>query len=113
MERDDDDGIGYVRESHYLKSPSLDRQQAIALLQVPRGEGREGSISSSVSDLDVPIYSSENLTTSSKREPQGVSQRLKQLDVICPPLVIESQAKNPIDDFIIVPHVFWLNSRID
>lgn len=73
MDRDDDDGVGYVRESHYLKSPTVEQQQALALLQVPGREGRESSISSSISDLDVPIYSSENLTTSPKRPVPGVS----------------------------------------
>lgn len=77
MDRDDDEGVGYVRESHYLTSPTVEQQQAMALLQIPRHhDGREGSISSSVSDLDVPIYSSENLTTSPKRPASGVSRNL-------------------------------------
>ncbi|KAG5882811.1 hypothetical protein JTB14_024568 [Gonioctena quinquepunctata] len=74
MDHDDDDGVGYARESHYLKSPTVEGQQGIALLHVPRDGTREGSISSNVSDLDIPIYSSENLTTSSKRVPPGVQQ---------------------------------------
>nr|XP_023017429.1 solute carrier family 2, facilitated glucose transporter member 1-like isoform X1 [Leptinotarsa decemlineata]XP_023017430.1 solute carrier family 2, facilitated glucose transporter member 1-like isoform X1 [Leptinotarsa decemlineata] len=77
MDHDDDDGVGYIRESHYLKTPMSERQQAIALLQVPRDITREGSISSNVSDLDIPIYSSENLTTSPKRVPEwGFNGRL-------------------------------------
>lgn len=71
--RDDDDGVGFVAESHYLKSPTVAEQQAMRLLQVPGRTGREGSISSNVSDLDVPIYSSENLTTSPRREVPSVS----------------------------------------
>lgn len=70
----DEDGVGYVRESHYLKGDPYDRQQAMALLNVPSDRSRrEGSISSNVSDLDIPIYSSENLTTSTRRPPHGVS----------------------------------------
>ncbi|EFA03486.1 hypothetical protein TcasGA2_TC013485 [Tribolium castaneum] len=76
MDRDDDDGVGYVAESHYLKSPTVAEQQAMALLQIPPREGREGSISSNVSDMDVPIYSSENLTTSSRRPIQSVSPKV-------------------------------------
>lgn len=72
MDRDDDEGVGFIAESHYLKSPT--HQQAMALLQVPSGrQARESSISSSVSDLDVPIYSSENLTTRSSRPVESVS----------------------------------------
>ncbi|KAK9869887.1 hypothetical protein WA026_003607 [Henosepilachna vigintioctopunctata] len=63
MNRDDDDGVGFVAESHYLKSPSIAQQQAMALLQVPRRDDRASSVSSNISDLDVPIYSSDNLTT--------------------------------------------------
>lgn len=74
MDNDDDEGVGFISESHFLKSPSGVHQQAMALLQVPSGRGaREASISSSVSDLDVPIYSSENLTTRSARPVEGVS----------------------------------------
>lgn len=70
----DEDGVGYIRESHYLKSDPYDRQQAVALLNVPSDRSRrEGSVSSNVSDMDIPIYSSENLTTSANRPPHGVS----------------------------------------
>lgn len=73
MDHDDDEGVGFIRESHYLKSPTIEQQQAMALLQIPRRDNiREGSISSNVSDLDVPIYSSENLTTRPRREVRGV-----------------------------------------
>ncbi|XP_076270174.1 solute carrier family 2, facilitated glucose transporter member 1-like isoform X1 [Rhynchophorus ferrugineus] len=68
MERDDDDGVGYVAESHYLKSPTVAEQQAMRLLQVPGMERQDSSISSNMSDMDVPIYSSENLTTRPIRE---------------------------------------------
>lgn len=60
---DDEDGVGFVAESHYLKHPTIAQQQTMALLKVPSRSGREGSVSSSISELDVPIYSSENLTT--------------------------------------------------
>lgn len=76
MDQDDDDGVGFIAKSHYLKSPTNDEQQAMALLQIPRNSGREGreaSISSNVSDLDIPIYSSDNLTTSSRPYVSGVS----------------------------------------
>lgn len=77
MDNEDDEGVGYISESHFLRSPSGAHQQAMALLQVPSGrQGRESSISSSVSDLDVPIYSSENLTTRSSRPVEGVSSFL-------------------------------------
>lgn len=75
MDHDDDEGVGYISESHYLKSPS--HQQAMALLQIPSRGGREGSISSSVSDMDVPIYSSENLTTRPSRPVESVSMKAK------------------------------------
>lgn len=74
MDHDDDEGVGYISESHYLKSPS--HQQAMALLQIPSRGGREGSISSSVSDMDVPIYSSENLTTRPSRPVESVSTKV-------------------------------------
>lgn len=74
MNADDDDGVGFVAESHYLKSPSIVQQQAMALLQVPNRQSREPSMSSNLSDLDVPIYSSENLTTQlPRRQFSGVS----------------------------------------
>ncbi|KAF7269621.1 hypothetical protein GWI33_017346 [Rhynchophorus ferrugineus] len=73
MERDDDDGVGYVAESHYLKSPTVAEQQAMRLLQVPGMERQDSSISSNMSDMDVPIYSSENLTTRPIREVRSVS----------------------------------------
>lgn len=76
MDHDEDDGVGFIRPSHYLKSPTLAEQQAMSLLTVPGGSDREGSISSNVSDMDIPIYSSENLTTSLRREPHGVSKNL-------------------------------------
>lgn len=74
MDQDDDEGVGFIAQSHFLRSPpTVAEQQAMALLQIPSRDGREGSISSNVSDLDVPIYSSENLTTSSRRPVHGVS----------------------------------------
>lgn len=76
MDRDEDDGVGFVSQSHYLKSPTIAEQQAMALLQIPRRDDREGSISSNVSDLDIPIYSSENLTTSSRKPVHSVSFKL-------------------------------------
>ncbi|RZC43185.1 hypothetical protein BDFB_012080, partial [Asbolus verrucosus] len=72
----DDDGVGFISQSHYLKSPTVAEQQAMALLQIPPREDREASISSNVSDLDVPIYSSENLTTS----PRAPIHSKKELD---------------------------------
>ncbi|XP_044727642.1 solute carrier family 2, facilitated glucose transporter member 1-like isoform X3 [Chrysoperla carnea] len=65
LENDDDDGVGYIAASHMLRPSSVDdQQQSIALLQVPRNSRvRHESISSSVSDIDVPIYSTDNLTT--------------------------------------------------
>lgn len=73
MDQDDDDGVGYVAESHYL-TPSA--RQAVPLLQVPqRNTERESSISSNVSDMDVPIYSSDNLTTRPGRAPSGVGSK--------------------------------------
>lgn len=71
MDHDDDEEVGFIAESHYLKSPT--HQQAMALLQVPPRAGRTDSVSSSLSDLDVPIYSSENLTTRSARPVEAVS----------------------------------------
>lgn len=60
-EDDDNDGVGYISNSHLLRPTTLeDRQQTIALLQVPSGRTRTASLSSSVSDIDN--YSTENLT---------------------------------------------------
>lgn len=73
MDHDDDDGVGFVRESHYLKNTDFDHQQARALLNVPEMR-RETSISSNVSDMDVPIYSSECLTTVPRKPTRGVSK---------------------------------------
>lgn len=71
MDQDDDDGVGFVAESHYL-TPSA--RQAVPLLQVPRRNmDRESSISSNVSEMDLPIYSSDTLTTRPNRAPSGVS----------------------------------------
>ncbi|KAI4486501.1 hypothetical protein M0804_005871 [Polistes exclamans] len=54
MDRDDEDfGEGYIAESHPLRPTHL---------SVPlggRGDSRAPSISSSVSDLDAPIYTRE------------------------------------------------------
>lgn len=61
----EDDGIGYIEEDHPLRP-----QAAAALLQVPPGRGksrsRQNSISSSVSDLDVPIYVREGVPSGSQ-----------------------------------------------
>lgn len=70
MDQDDDDGVGFVSESHYL-SPAA--KQAVPLLQVPPRKSRESSVSSSIADMDVPIYSSDNLTTKPARVATGVS----------------------------------------
>lgn len=61
MNRDDDDGVGYIADSHLLR-PSPVRQQEMALLKVPRTGSRSISVSSSVSDLEDPIYDNDNLT---------------------------------------------------
>lgn len=74
MDQDDDDGVGYIADSHYIQS--VDRQ-AVPLLKLPSRSDRDTSISSNVSDMDVPIYSADNLTTKRPRADQGVS--LKQL----------------------------------
>ncbi|GLV38604.1 Glucose transporter 1 [Carabus blaptoides fortunei] len=62
MKREDDDGVGYIADSHLLR-PSPLRQQEMALLKVPRTGSRSISVSSSVSDLEEPIYDSENLSS--------------------------------------------------
>lgn len=61
MRRDDDDGVGYIADSHLLR-PSPIRQQEMALLKVPRTGSRSISVSSSVSDLEEPIYDNDNMT---------------------------------------------------
>lgn len=75
MDHDDDEGVGFISESHYLKSPTIEEQQAMSLLQIPSGRGmsRGGSVSSNISDIDVPIYSTDNLTTRPSRAVHGVS----------------------------------------
>lgn len=74
MDHDEDEGVGFIRESHYLKSTDLDHQQARALLNVPTELRRDTSISSNVSDMDIPIYSSECLTTTPRKPTRGVSK---------------------------------------
>ncbi|KYN10597.1 hypothetical protein ALC57_17202 [Trachymyrmex cornetzi] len=63
MEREDEDfGEGYIAESHPLRPTHL---------TVPlggRGDSRAPSISSSVSDLDVPIYTRETTIPLSARK---------------------------------------------
>lgn len=65
LDQDDEDfGEGYIAESHPLRPTHL---------SVPmggRGDSRAASISSSVSDLDVPIYTRETTVPVSAR---GVS----------------------------------------
>lgn len=60
--KNEDDGIGYIEEDHPLRP-----QAAAALLSVTPGRGksrsRQNSMSSSVSDLDVPIYVREGTTS--------------------------------------------------
>lgn len=74
MDHDEDDGVGFIADSHYLKSTSReDRQSAVALLSLPGRTSRGGSISSNISDIDVPIYSTDNLTTRPPRHIKGVS----------------------------------------
>ncbi|KAJ1525396.1 hypothetical protein ONE63_010211 [Megalurothrips usitatus] len=57
--------VGYIAEDHPLRPMSATAQQSIRLLQVPsKGSGgqrrsRTASISSSVTDLDAPIYERE------------------------------------------------------
>ncbi|XP_015114745.1 solute carrier family 2, facilitated glucose transporter member 1 isoform X2 [Diachasma alloeum] len=56
MDRDDDDfGEGFIAESHPLR-PTLGSQLSVPL---GRNDSRAPSISSSVSDLDAPIYTRE------------------------------------------------------
>lgn len=55
--------VGYIAEDHPLRPMSATAQQSIRLLQVPSRGGarrsRTASISSSVTDLDAPIYQRE------------------------------------------------------
>lgn len=56
MDHDDDDGIGYIADTHLLR-PSGASQTEMALLHVPgRDVSRQGSLSSNISDLEEPIY---------------------------------------------------------
>lgn len=61
MDRDDDDfGEGYIAESHPLRPTSL---------TVPgRDDSRAPSISSSVTDLDAPIYARDTTLPLSARQ---------------------------------------------
>lgn len=56
----EDDGVGYIEEDHPLRPQAA--AQSLALLQVPdkSGRSRNISISSSVTDLDAPIYARED-----------------------------------------------------
>lgn len=55
--------VGYIAEDHPLRPMSSTAQQSIRLLKVPSRQGaprsRTASISSSVTDLDAPIYRRE------------------------------------------------------
>lgn len=63
LERDDDDfGEGFITESHPLRPTSLN---------VPRDSSRAPSISSSFTDMDVPIYTRETTIPL----PRGVSKK--------------------------------------
>lgn len=56
MDRDDEDfGEGFIAESHPLRPTQL----SIPLGGMGRDDSRAPSISSSVSDLDAPIYARE------------------------------------------------------
>lgn len=60
MDREDEDfGEGYIAESHPLRPTHL---------SVPLGGSRAPSISSSISDLDVPIYTRETTVPLSARK---------------------------------------------
>ena len=62
MEQDDEDyGEGFIAESHPLRPTHL-------LVPGGRNESRAPSISSSVSDLDVPIYTRETTVPVSSRQ---------------------------------------------
>ncbi|KAF5288912.1 hypothetical protein FQA39_LY03791 [Lamprigera yunnana] len=63
MEQDDDEGVGYISESHFVKS--IDYDQAVPLLNLP-SKGRE-RISTNVYELNIPIYAPDILTTKSHR----------------------------------------------
>jgi hypothetical protein len=56
----EDDGVGYIEEDHPLRPQAA--AQSLALLQVPdkSSRSRNVSISSSVTDLDAPIYARED-----------------------------------------------------
>lgn len=74
MDQDDDEGVGFISESHFLKSPSIEQQQAMSLLSLPGGRvSRDESVSSNISDIDIPIYSTETLTTRAGRPVGAVS----------------------------------------
>lgn len=63
MDHDEEEGVGFIAESHYAKAASEDRQAAVSLLQGPIRQSKGGSfLSSNVNDIDVPIYSTDNLT---------------------------------------------------
>lgn len=73
MEREDEDfGEGYIAESHPLRPTHL---------TIPlggRSDSRAPSISSSVSDLDVPIYTRETTIPLSARKVKLSSRRVHQ-----------------------------------
>ena len=56
----EDYGVGYIEEDHPLRPQAA--AQSLALLQVPDKSGRTRniSISSSVTDLEAPIYTRED-----------------------------------------------------
>ncbi|XP_039279600.1 solute carrier family 2, facilitated glucose transporter member 1 isoform X1 [Nilaparvata lugens] len=74
MERRDspDSDVGYIEEDHPLR-PQL-AAQSIALLQVPPGQrSRHASVSSNLTDQDVPIYVRQKPNYT---QPKGLNPRL-------------------------------------
>jgi hypothetical protein len=63
----EDYGVGYIEEDHPLRPQAA--AQSLALLQVPDKSGRRSrntSISSSVTDLDAPIYTREDVRSTQR-----------------------------------------------
>lgn len=83
----DDDGVGYVAEGHYLKSTDEEHHQAMSLLQLPSDRNQRGaSISSSITDIDAPIYSTDNLTRAREHQVSVIQTYKKQYSNFVLPL---------------------------
>jgi hypothetical protein len=87
----EDYGVGYIEEDHPLRPQAA--AQSLALLQVPDKSGRRSrntSISSSVTDLDAPIYTREDVRSTQHHVSRSTSCSNIQVSLCIQPLFVLS-----------------------